>query len=95
MIPLRIDYKETPWLRGWEPLMAWLRDHGLDPNLTRSVEVLDEAMTMQAEVYVTDEHGRHVREGTEVRTANVVFRPVAPYPYRTPQHEVVRTWPVP
>lgn len=49
---------ETPWLRGWPPLMEWLRSNGLDPTIITRFELCPDAPEIAVTEFVLDAKGQ-------------------------------------
>lgn len=52
--------------RGWPPFMDWLTSVGLDPALTKSVEIVDDGSAARAVVFDLNEHGKKFIVGDDI-----------------------------
>lgn len=93
-VPLTFSVNDTPWLRGWEPIMDWLVAQGVMPDLCCGFTLYDEGTSAIFELMELDGTGkpkiRYGAHGAEV-VHRMVRRPIDSLPpYRTPSGRVLR-----
>ena len=71
---------DAPPERGWKPFLDWMRRNHLVPDVTRSLRITDGGQSALVEVYVSDETGRYIVDGDEVRTETFVAPLSSPPP---------------
>lgn len=65
--------------RGWQPLLDWLSDHGIDPHQVKAVIVDEQTLAGEVTVYKTRAGKRYVvGDGVATKQRRVQFRTLPP-----------------